>query len=55
MIIFKNLDTPIVNSLFRQRAAIENILKACVGLPPNTHMSLEHKVSKYSQIFTLVY
>lgn len=34
---------PVVNSLFRQRAAIENILKACVGLPPNTHMSLEHR------------
>ncbi|XP_063703832.1 inositol-3-phosphate synthase [Culicoides brevitarsis] len=35
--------TPVVNSLFRQRAAIENILKACVGLPPNTHMALEHR------------
>lgn len=37
--------TPVINSLFRQRAAIENILKACVGLPPNTHMALEHRVS----------
>lgn len=36
--------TPVINSLFRQRAAIENILKACVGLPPNTHMALEHRV-----------
>lgn len=35
--------TPVVNSLFRQRAAIENILKACVGLPPNSHMALEHR------------
>lgn len=35
--------TPVVNSLFRQRAAIENILKACVGLPANTHMSLEQR------------
>jgi myo-inositol-1-phosphate synthase len=38
--------TPVVNSLFRQRAAIENILKACVGLPANSHMSLEQRVSK---------
>lgn len=37
--------TPVVNSLFRQRAAIENILRACVGLPPNTHMALEQRVS----------
>lgn len=36
---------PIVNSLFRQRAAIENILRACVGLPPNSHIALEHRVS----------
>lgn len=40
--------TPVINSLFRQRAAIENILKACVGLPPNTHMALEHRVSNIS-------
>lgn len=35
--------TPVVNSLFRQRTAIENILRACVGLPPLSHMSLEHR------------
>jgi len=35
--------TQVVNSLFRQRAAIENILRACVGLPPNNHMSLEQR------------
>uniref|UniRef100_A0A1B0CKN3 inositol-3-phosphate synthase n=1 Tax=Lutzomyia longipalpis TaxID=7200 RepID=A0A1B0CKN3_LUTLO len=35
--------TPVINSLFRQRAAIENILRACVALPPNSHMSLEHR------------
>ncbi|KAG5672835.1 hypothetical protein PVAND_002925 [Polypedilum vanderplanki] len=33
----------VVNSLFRQRAAIENILRACVGLSPNSHMALEHR------------
>lgn len=37
--------TQVVNSLFRQRAAIENILRACVGLAPNSHMSLEQRVS----------
>lgn len=36
-------DAPVVNSLFRQRAAIENILKACVGLPPNSHMAIEQR------------
>lgn len=36
--------TQVVNSLFRQRAAIENILRACVGLAPNSHMSLEQRV-----------
>lgn len=35
--------TPVVNSLFRQRTAIENILRACIGLPPTSHMSLEHR------------
>lgn len=35
--------TPVVNSLFRQRTAIENILRACIGLPPLSHMSLEHR------------
>ena len=35
--------TQLVNALFRQRACIENILKACVGLPPDNHMLLEQK------------
>ncbi|XP_075164862.1 inositol-3-phosphate synthase [Haematobia irritans] len=33
----------VVNSLFRQRAAIENILRGCIGLPPNSHMTLEQR------------
>lgn len=37
--------TPVINSLFRQRTAIENLLRACVGLPPNSHIALEHRVS----------
>lgn len=36
--------TPIVNALFRQRACIENVLKACIGLPPDNSMTLEHKI-----------
>lgn len=35
--------TPVVNSLFRQRTAIENILRACIGLPPTSHMALEQR------------
>jgi len=36
-------NTPVVNALFKQRSCIENILKACVGLPPDNNMLLEHK------------
>lgn len=35
--------TPVVNALFKQKACIENILRACIGLAPANHMSLEHK------------
>jgi myo-inositol-1-phosphate synthase len=35
--------TPVVNALFRQKAAIENLIKACVGLPADTSISLEHR------------
>ena len=35
--------TPIVNSLNKQRLALENILRACIGLPPQNEMLLEHK------------
>ncbi|XP_076847440.1 inositol-3-phosphate synthase 1-A-like isoform X2 [Brachyhypopomus gauderio] len=34
---------PVVNAFFRQRACIENIMRACLGLPPQSHMQLEHK------------
>ncbi|XP_033251579.1 inositol-3-phosphate synthase-like [Drosophila miranda] len=33
----------VVNSLFRQRAAIENILRGCIGLPPISNMTLEQR------------
>ena len=34
---------PVVNALFKQRACIENLFRACVGLSPESHMLLEHK------------
>lgn len=36
--------TPVVNALFKQRSCIENIFRACLGLAPDSHMLLEHKV-----------
>lgn len=38
--------SPVINALFRQRSCIENILRACVGLPPQNHMFLEHKMER---------
>ncbi|XP_071853322.1 inositol-3-phosphate synthase 1-A-like isoform X2 [Apostichopus japonicus] len=35
--------TPVINALFKQRACIENIFRACLGLAPINHMMLEHK------------
>lgn len=49
--------TPVVNALFKQREAIVNIMRACIGLPAENHMSLEHRlasagvsVSEYAHI-----
>jgi myo-inositol-1-phosphate synthase len=36
--------TPVVNALFKQRACIENLIRACVGLQPENNMMLEYKV-----------
>lgn len=36
--------TPVVNALFRQRVCIENLFRACLGLQPESHMLLEHKL-----------
>ena len=35
---------PVINSLAKQRAALVNILRACVGLEPEIDMTLEHKL-----------
>merc|ERR1712232_726349 len=34
---------PVVNALFTQRCAIVNIMRACLGLAPDNHMTLEHR------------
>ena len=35
--------TPVVNALSKQRAMLENILRACIGLAPENNMLLEYK------------
>ncbi|KAF9788797.1 hypothetical protein SFRURICE_018373 [Spodoptera frugiperda] len=35
---------PVVNALFKQRANIDNLLRAALALPPNNNLGLEHKV-----------
>lgn len=40
---------PVVNALNRQRTAVENLLRACVGLPTENHMTLEHRTMEVSQ------
>lgn len=35
--------TPVVNALAKQRSAMENIFRACVGLPAQNDMMLEHR------------
>ncbi|XP_047467278.1 LOW QUALITY PROTEIN: inositol-3-phosphate synthase 1-A-like [Mugil cephalus] len=38
--------TPVINAFFRQRSCIENVMRACLGLPPQNHMMLEHKLQR---------
>ena len=35
---------PVVNALFAQREAVVNVMRACLGLAPNNHMTLEHRL-----------
>ncbi|CAG8442342.1 2205_t:CDS:2 [Diversispora eburnea] len=37
--------TPVVNALSKQRMAMENFFRACVGLAPQNEMLLEHKTA----------
>lgn len=34
---------PVINALFTQRCAIINVMRACLGLGPDNHMTLEHR------------
>lgn len=36
--------TPVVNALGKQRAALINIFRACVGLEPESDLALEHRL-----------
>jgi myo-inositol-1-phosphate synthase len=37
-------NTKIINALFKQRACLENIFRAFIGLPPDNNMLLEQKI-----------
>ncbi len=43
--------TPVVNALFKQRASIENVLRACIGLPPQNHMMLEYRITEMESFY----
>lgn len=34
---------PVINALFTQRQGIINVMRACLGLAPDNHMTLEHR------------
>ena len=36
--------TPVINALAKQRGALTNIFRACIGLEPESDMTLEHKL-----------
>jgi len=38
-----NEGAPVINALFKQRACIVNVMRACIGLPPVSDMLLEHQ------------
>ena len=42
--------TPVVNALFKQREAVINILRACIGLPAENHMMLEHRIATAGKV-----
>jgi len=45
-------NTPVINAFFKQRAQIDNILRACVGLPAENNMRLEYqtKMPMFQQV-----
>ena len=43
---------PVVNALFTQRCAIINVMRACLGLAPDNHMTLEHRFESTLDAFS---
>jgi len=39
--------TPVVNALSAQRQCLVNVFRACVGLPPENFMALEHRIPSH--------
>lgn len=44
--------TPVVNALFKQREAVVNIMRACIGLAPENFMQLENRLDTASAVRT---
>ena len=42
--------TPVVNALAKQRAMLENVMRACVGLQPENNMMLEARFWKVRKV-----
>jgi len=42
--------TPVVNALFKQREAIINVMRACIGLSPENYMTLENRLTTASAV-----
>ncbi|KAA8491912.1 Inositol-3-phosphate synthase [Porphyridium purpureum] len=42
-------NAPVVNALYKQRYCIENLLRACLSLPPENNMRLEHRLNPRSE------
>lgn len=43
--------TPVVNALAAQRSCLVNLFRACVGLPADNNIALEHKVPSMMKRF----
>jgi len=41
--------SPAINALFSQKQCLVNIFRACIGMPPENFMLLEHKISSLIQ------
>lgn len=46
--------TPVVNALAKQRAMLENVMRACIGLYPENNMQVRGPVVLHVQVCPLV-